>query len=143
MTIDVSTPNSNYSLVRTRQLENRIIPVVGDLGGQKSMKAIGAFLEERALVLSLFYVSNVEFYLVSKGKLHVFFSNVEALPVDASSLLLRTVFRYGRNHPETAPGSHVTPLIQSLEVFVQHVSDARYSSYHDLVMHDYIPVFSR
>ena len=134
---------SHYSLVRTRQLENRIIPVVGDLGGRKSMKAIGRFLKEREIVLSLLYVSNVEFYLISDGKFHNFFSNVEALPVNDHSLLLRTVFRYGRSHPETAPGSHVTPLIQSLEVFVKHISDARYRSYYDLVMHDYIPVFSQ
>ena len=134
---------SHYSLVRSRQLENRIIPVVGDLAGQKSMKAIGGFLEEREIVLSLFYVSNVEFYLASNRKFRPFFSNVEALPVNDSSLLLRTVFRYGRAHPETAPGSQVTPLIQSLEVFVQHISDARYQSYYDLVMNDYIPVFSQ
>ena len=113
------------------------------MGGRKSIKAIGSFLEEREIALSLFYVSNVEFYLISDGKFNSFFSNVAALPISDRSLLLRTVFRYGRAHPETAPGSHVIPLIQSLETFLQRISESRYRSYYDLVMNDYIPVFSQ
>ena len=92
--------------------------------------------------LSLFYVSNVEFYLASNGKFHLFSSNVGSLPINGSSLLLRTVFRYGTAHPETAPGSNVTPLIQSVEAFLRHNSQTRYRSYYDLVMNDYIQVFS-
>ena len=117
------------------QFENRIIPLVGDLGGTESLKAIGGFLEGRAIELSLFYVSN--------GKFHLFSSNVGSLPINGSSLLLRMVFRYGTAHPETAPGSNVTPLVQSVEAFLRHNSQARYRSYYDLVMNDYIPVFSK
>ena len=133
---------SYYSFVRTMQFENRIIPLVGDLGGTESLKAIGGFLEGSEIELSLFYVSNVEFYLASNGKFHLFSSNVGTLPINGSSLLLRTVFRYGTAHPETAPGSNVTPLIQSVEAFLRHNSQARTRSYYDLVMNDYIPVFS-
>ena len=134
---------SYYSFVRRMQLENRIIPLVGDLGGTESLKAIGAFLEGREIELGFFYVSNVEFYLASNGKFHLFSSNVRSLPINGNSLLLRTVFRYGTAHPETAPGSNVTPLIQSVETFLRHNSQARYRSYYDLVMNDYIPVFSK
>ena len=134
---------SSYSVVRTMQLENRIIPLVGDLGGEESLKAIGGFLEEREIELSLFYVSNVEFYLASNGKFHLFSTNVGSLPINGRSLLLRMVFRHGAAHRETAPDSYVTPLIQSVEAFVRHNSEARYRSYYDLVMNDYIPVFSQ
>ena len=92
--------------------------------------------------LSLFYVSNVELYLASDGKFPLFSSNVGSLPINSHSLLLRTAFRHGAAHRETAPDSYVTPLIQSVETFVRHNSEARYRTYDYLVMNDYIPVFS-
>ena len=133
---------SYYSFVRTMQLENRIIPLVGDLGGTESLKDIGDFLKGKEMELSLFYVSNVELYLASDGKFPLFSSNVGSLPINSHSLLLRTAFRHGAAHRETAPDSYVTPLIQSVETFVRHNSEARYRTYDDLVMNDYIPVFS-
>ena len=52
-----------FSLLQQFQRENRLIPIVGDFAGADALKATAAYLEENELEVSVFYASNVEFYL--------------------------------------------------------------------------------
>ena len=137
----LSSPE-RYHYVRRMQLENRIVPVVGNLGGRHALASIGGYLKRTDTPVSLFYLSNVEFYLVQSGLFAQFQSNVAALPSETDSLLYRTVFRHGRDHPETAPGAYVTPLLQRVHSFTDNTRTRPYGSYFDLIARDYVPVFS-
>jgi hypothetical protein len=53
----------NYQAVREMQLENLIIPVVGNFAGPKAIKAVAEYLKERNATVTAFYASNVEQYL--------------------------------------------------------------------------------
>lgn len=78
-----------YQYVRDLQIKNLIVPLVADFAGPKSIKAIARFLKDHGAMVSVFYVSNVEDYLNSSWT--AWRSNLEALPADDSTLLVRFV----------------------------------------------------
>ncbi len=72
------------------------MPVVGDFGGTKAIRAVGAYLKEHGAVVSAFYLSNVEQYLNRSGTEDAFICNVAALPLDETSTFIYTgAGRYG------------------------------------------------
>jgi hypothetical protein len=79
----------NYRYIKTLNEKNLIIPVSGDFGGPKTIRAIGAYLTEHHGRVSAFYVSNVEQYLDGDNKLQTFYGNVATLPVDSMSVFIR------------------------------------------------------
>ena len=79
----------NYQFVRALQEKNLIVPVSGDFGGPKAIRAIGAYLRERSATVSSFYVSNVEQYLFQDDKQKAFYDNVAALPITTTSVFIR------------------------------------------------------
>jgi len=81
---------ANYKFVRDMEMKNLIVPIVGDFAGPKSIRAIGQYLKDHDATVTAFYLSNVEQYLYSDGKLLDFFKNVATLPMDASSTFIRT-----------------------------------------------------
>ena len=81
---------ANYRFVRDMEMKNLIVPVVGDFAGPKSIRAIGQYLKDHDATVTAFYLSNVEQYLYSDGKLPAFFENAATLPMDASSTFIRT-----------------------------------------------------
>jgi hypothetical protein len=79
----------NYLYVRDLHLRNLIVPVSGDFGGPKAIRAIGSWLQARGAVVSAFYVSNVEQYLFQDAKASLFYDNVATLPVNDASVFIR------------------------------------------------------
>jgi hypothetical protein len=79
----------NYQYVKMLQEKNLIIPVSGDFGGPKAIRAIGSYLAEHGGTVSAFYVSNVEQYLFQDGKAQAFYDNVATLPVDTTGVFIR------------------------------------------------------
>jgi hypothetical protein len=53
---------SNYGVVRNLETRNLIIPITGDFGGPKAIRAVGSYLADHGAVVSAFYTSNVEGY---------------------------------------------------------------------------------
>jgi hypothetical protein len=81
-----------FQYVRDMHRDNLIVPIVGDFGGNKALRAIGAYLKAHHATVTAFYVSNVEQYLLmNKPSFAAFRRNVAALPVDASSTFIRFV----------------------------------------------------
>jgi hypothetical protein len=81
---------ANYRIMRDMEMKNLVVPVVGDFAGPKSIRAIGQYLKDHDATVTAFYLSNVEQYLYSDGKLLDFFKNVASLPMDVSSTFIRT-----------------------------------------------------
>lgn len=91
----------DYRYVRSLHLRNLVVPVSGDFGGPKAIRAIGTWLKERGGVVSAFYVSNVEQYLFGDGKARAFYDNVATLPVNDASVFIRpySLRRFGPTQP--------------------------------------------
>lgn len=86
----------NYRFVRDLHLRNLIIPVVGDFGGPKAIRAVGEYLRKQGMTVTAFYLSNVEQYLFrDPGAPERFYQSVASLPLDNSSMFIRSVPRTG------------------------------------------------
>jgi hypothetical protein len=79
----------NYRTIKSLHERNLIVPVSGDFGGPKAVRAIGAYLAQHHGTLRAFYVSNVEQYLFQDGKASAFYENVATIPVDSASVFIR------------------------------------------------------
>jgi hypothetical protein len=79
----------NYRYVKALHDRNLIVPVSGDFGGPKALRAIAAYLSQHGAKVRAFYVSNVEQYLFGDGKDRQFYGNVSTLPVDSASVFIR------------------------------------------------------
>lgn len=82
----------NFRIVQDLEKRNLIVPVVGDFAGDTALVGVGRYVKEHDAVVNVFYVSNVERYLFEQGD-HgkQFYTNVAALPLDSSSIFIRSV----------------------------------------------------
>jgi hypothetical protein len=80
----------SFRFVKALQSRNLIVPLVGDFAGPKAIREIGEWLGAHGLVVSAFYLSNVEQYLWQDRKWEEFCRNVRALPLDDASTFIRS-----------------------------------------------------
>lgn len=86
----------NWRAMKAFHTRNLLVPVVGDFGGAKAIRAVGAYLKAHGALVSAFYLSNVEQYLNRSGTEDAFLCNVAALPLDDTSTFIFTgAGRYG------------------------------------------------
>ena len=76
--------------VKDLEARNLVVPVVGDFGGDKAIRAVARYLKSVDATVSAFYLSNVEQFLVQDGKWDIFCSSVATLPLDETSSFIRS-----------------------------------------------------
>ncbi|MEO8071572.1 MAG: hypothetical protein ABI652_09225 [Acidobacteriota bacterium] len=78
------------------ETRNLLVPVVGDFGGSKAIRAAGKYLKDHNAIVGAFYLSNVEQYLNRSRTEDAFLCNVASLPLDeASTFIFTGDGRYG------------------------------------------------
>ena len=87
----------NFALLKELESRNMLVPVVGNFAGPKAIRAVGKYLREKGAIVSTFYLSNVEQYLMQDGLWRDFCRNVATLPLDETSRFIRATRggRYG------------------------------------------------
>jgi hypothetical protein len=88
-----------FAFLKDLESRNMLVPVVGNFGGPRAIRRVGAYLKEKNATVSAFYLSNVEQYLRQDGIWNQFCTNVATLPLDDSSMFIRSV-RGGRQGPQ-------------------------------------------
>jgi hypothetical protein len=126
----------DYVFVRDLQRRNRVIPLVGDFAGSKTLKAVGAYLSKNSYSVTAFYTSNVEQYLFQNGVFAAFAGNVKALPIAPDSLFIRAVMR--QPPAVQVPGGRSATLLQKIAVFLKDFDDGIYTDYYRLVSTHFI-----
>jgi hypothetical protein len=90
----------NFEFMKQLESRNMLVPVVGNFGGPKAIRAVAGYLTEKGATVSAFYLSNVEQYLRQDGIWNDFCRNVRMLPLDSTSTFIRSVrdrqFGFGR-----------------------------------------------
>lgn len=124
---------ASYRYLARMQAANRVIPVVGDLAGDHAVKAIGREVAGRDLVVSAFYVSNVEYYLFGDGAFHRYVANLQALPLVERSVVIRSYFNRFRPIPQTVPGYASTQLVEPIPALLAAWQEGRVRSYQVLI----------
>jgi hypothetical protein len=84
-----------FKVVKDLESRNMIVPVVGNFGGDKAVRAVGSYVRSRGATVAAFYVSNVEQYLRQDRLWETFCANVATLPLDSTSTFIRAVFGRG------------------------------------------------
>jgi hypothetical protein len=132
----------SFRVVQQLEREDKVIPVVGDLAGPHAVRAIGDYLSAAGIKLSLFYTSNVEFYLFRQSTFDRFADNLRALPIDGSSLITRSYFgvQTGLEHPSHEPGHLSVQLLESAQKFLARATDPKGLTYWTLVTEGLIPL---
>lgn len=113
----------HFRLVKSLHEKNLIVPVSGDFGGPKAIRAIGAYVQKQGGFVSAFYLSNVEQYLFQDGKQRAFYDNVAALPVNDKSVFIRPY--------SLRRGGGATQSLCAIARFIGAVGAGRISSNYD------------
>jgi len=131
LAVDGSQRQQNYlasedgfQFLKGLQAHDRVIPVVGNLTGPTALVGIGRWLREHDEKLSLFYASNVEFYLFREGTFDRFADNLSHIPHHDRALVIRSVFGYG--------GGSISQT-QPVPDLLDGVAHGRYRDYWQLV----------
>jgi hypothetical protein len=83
----------NFQFMKDLETRNMIVPVIGNFGGSKAIRAVGRYLKDRNATVAAFYLSNVEQYLRQDLIWDSFCANVATLPLDETSTFIRSVRR--------------------------------------------------
>lgn len=120
-----------YGRLRSLQLRNLVVPVVGDFAGSKALRDVAAYLKARGAVVGAIYTSNVEQYLFQYGTWPAYYANVETLPLDERSTFVRSCF----TACSATAGSRSVQLLDPVAALLRDVAGGRILSYYDLLAH--------
>ena len=126
----------NYRTLRDLELNNLLVPIVGDFAGDKALRAVGTYLKQHNATVTAFYTSNVEQYLFQQADdWRKFFANVATLPLDSRSTFIRAVFNYmGFRDPSTgAPGPRSTTMLSPILDVLKAVDEGKVQTYYDVI----------
>ena len=125
----------NFRVLKDMERNNLIVPIVGDFGGDKAIKAVGQYLKEHGAAVTVFYTSNVEQYLFQSDAWRRFFMNVAALPIDDSSTFIRAYFNNAgfRYKPPGPGGLRSATLLDPIGPTLAAFRDGKIQSYYDVV----------
>src|SRR6185436_21155613 len=79
-----------FKVMKDLEQRNLLVPVVGNFGGPKALRAVGQYVREHGGTISAFYLSNVEQYLSQDGLWNNFCANVATMPLDEHSTFIRS-----------------------------------------------------
>jgi hypothetical protein len=125
-----------FRSLKQLEVDNLLIPVVGDFAGPKAIRAVGQYLKDRKATVTAFYLSNVEQYLFNQGDdARNFFENVATLPIDSTSTFIRSVFNmtpYGRA-PLVGPYMRGQQMLASMRDQLKLFKDGKLTQYFDVI----------
>jgi hypothetical protein len=123
----------DFQFVKSMQAKDLIVPIAGDLAGNRALEEVGKFLAATNRQVSAFYTSNVEFYLFQNGTFPKFVANLAKLPRQPGSLIVRSVFPSGRAPAAMSPGYNSASLTQPIQALLDGYAQGRYRQYGDLI----------
>ena len=127
--------DENYQTLRAMERKNLIVPLTGDFGGDKTIRAVGRYLREHGATVTWFYTSNVEQYLFQNDAWKRFFGNVGTLPFNEHGTFIRAFFSMGTRYPLSTSSGRIrsATLLEPLADAVAAVGDGRVQTYYDLI----------
>jgi hypothetical protein len=126
---------ANFRALKDLETRNLVVPVVGDFGGPKAIRAVGQYLRQRGATVTVFYTSNVEQYLFQGSDLwRRFFTNVGTMPLDAGSTFVRAVFNgMAFRNQTTFPMMRSQTMLASIQEQLKAFADGRIADYGDVI----------
>jgi hypothetical protein len=125
----------NFRILRDVERRNLLVPIVGDFGGNKAIRAVGRYLTEHGATVNYFYTSNVEQYLFDSDAFRRYYANVATLPLGQKSTFIRAYFDAGFVYPPgiVTADLHSVQLLDSMPSLLNAFGAGEVGSYKDLV----------
>jgi hypothetical protein len=123
-----------FLFVKQLHQENRVIPIVGDLGGEAALRQTAEELRKWKIPLRCLYVSNVEFYLFGSERWKRYVQNVSHLPRDPGALLIRSYASSWQPSPPHVPGYYMGTQLTTIDRFLRDELAGSNKNYWDLVL---------
>lgn len=128
---------ARFQALKAMQERNLIVPVVGDFAGSRALRQVGQYVKARGAVVGAFYTSNVEQYLFRNGVWRDFYANLATLPVDDSSVIIRSVSpRDGYLGVPRGPDGRAN-VLDPIAALVRDVEAGKISAYYDVASRVY------
>jgi hypothetical protein len=122
----------NFRILKRYETDNLIVPLVGDFGGNKTIRAVGRYLRDHHATVAWFYTSNVESYLFQGPGWRRFFANVSTLPIDERSTFIRTLFNVSAYHAQTGAEYRTTMALDPIGDLLKAFTNGNIRSYFQL-----------
>jgi hypothetical protein len=109
---------ANYRAIKTLEEKNLLVPIVGNFAGTKALRAVGKYVRDHGSTIAAFYVSNVEQYLFMDGIAQAFYDNLATLPLDSSTVFIRSARNYD--------------VLDPIQAFLKDLGEGRIRNYQDV-----------
>jgi hypothetical protein len=127
----------NFRLLREYEKNNMIVPVVGDFGGDKALRAVGDYVRAHEATVTVFYTSNVEQYLFQEANAwRKFLATVATFPIDGRSTFIRSISNRGFTFSQFrrySPGARASTALSSIPEVVRAFNSGQIHEYTDVV----------
>ncbi len=127
---------ANFRALKELEVNNLIVPLVGDFAGPKAIRAVGDYLKEHGATVRAFYLTNVEQYVfLQSDDAKKFYTNVGTLPLDSSSTFIRSVFN-GMGYNRSGGFNSYMRAEQMLASMLEQVNlfnAGKLASYYDVI----------
>ena len=128
---------ANFRWLKEFESKNLLVPVVGDFGGPKAIRAVGRYLADHRATVSAFYTSNVEQYLFQSDSAWVrYYKSVATLPLDSTSAFIRSVgggFRSIASPGASRYGGRLASVTCSIQDLLKAFDEGRIRFYGDVI----------
>lgn len=125
---------AQFQTIKRMEEANLIVPVMGNFGGSKAVRAVGAWVREHGGTVTTFYTSNVEQYLFQDNIWREWYRNVATLPLDETSQFIRSAFNMGGYGGFGGGGGlRSAQLTCSIQTLLAAFSAGRINSYYDVI----------
>jgi hypothetical protein len=130
----VATEES-FRMLREFERHNLLVPIVGDFGQDKAIRAVGRYLVEHGSTVNYVYTSNVEQYLFQSDAWQHYYANVAALPLNEKSTFIRAYFDTGYLYPPgiISRNLHSVQLLDPIVGLLNVVRAGQIHTYSDVI----------
>lgn len=118
-----------FQTIKRLETANLIVPIIGNFGGPKAVRAVGSWVREHGGTVTTFYTSNVEQYLFQDNIWQEWYRNVATLPLDSTSQFIRSAFNMGGG----GGGLRSAQLTCGIQDLLAAFSAKKINSYYDVL----------
>ena len=113
---------------------NAIVPITGDFGGPKALRAVGRYLKSHGATVTAIYTSNVEQYLFQQDDAwRRYYANVATLPIDARSVFIRSISNRGYQPQVPGFGFRAQTRLCSVADLLKAFNRGQITGYYDVI----------
>lgn len=121
-----------FQRIKRMEEANLIVPVIGNFGGPKAIRAVGEWVRAHGAIVTTFYTSNVEQYLFQDNIWREYYKNVATVPLDETSRFIRSAFNMG-GYAGATSGIRSAQLTCGIQELLAAFSAGKINSYYDVI----------